>query len=530
MKSPPVQVPDSVARDNTEEFIAEYGGAPKLPGKAKIAHQGRAELLATRLAAACDGQPTAAVGRCRRSVPSDCLQDRPGHSLPLGAAPRGQPLRRAALRRALRARPPRGGDRAVGLARADPRGARADRPARATTPRRSSRAGLRRSCWRSARACPFRARRLGVAAGRRVADDRGPARHAELDFVHVHEPFAPSAASAALRHSHALNVGTLPRADRARALDPGGAARWSSCCSAASTGAPPASARPATWWRATSPATTGVIHPGADLVERPHARPTARSSTSSSRPRRSAARCGCSCARCGGCRRTLPLARDDLVARPRERARRLPAAAAPRPRALSPARRTARRRSTSRAPTSSWRPRAARRPRRSCCPARDGRRRGAGGVAAAALRGGARATASSGCCSSRATPTRWPGSSSGWSPSRSCCASSRGRIEQAHPELDWGRTADAFEELYAEIAARRHDTNGNPGLRKRLAERPLDRRRPAHAHRPLARLRDAGRHAARHGQGARASARSPSPTTTRSRARSRRASAPTGSR
>src|SRR5205807_9220066 len=36
MKSPPVQVPDSVARENTEKFIAEYGGAPKLPGAAKI--------------------------------------------------------------------------------------------------------------------------------------------------------------------------------------------------------------------------------------------------------------------------------------------------------------------------------------------------------------------------------------------------------------------------------------------------------------------------------------------------------------
>ncbi len=32
---------------------------------------------------------------------------------------------------------------------------------------------------------------------------------AELDFVHVHEPFAPSAASMALRHSRALNVGTF---------------------------------------------------------------------------------------------------------------------------------------------------------------------------------------------------------------------------------------------------------------------------------------------------------------------------------
>jgi hypothetical protein len=33
--------------------------------------------------------------------------------------------------------------------------------------------------------------------------------HARLDFVHVHEPFAPSAASAALRHSRTLNVGTF---------------------------------------------------------------------------------------------------------------------------------------------------------------------------------------------------------------------------------------------------------------------------------------------------------------------------------
>jgi hypothetical protein len=36
MKSPPVQVPDSIARDNTEAFIAEHGGAPKLPGKAEV--------------------------------------------------------------------------------------------------------------------------------------------------------------------------------------------------------------------------------------------------------------------------------------------------------------------------------------------------------------------------------------------------------------------------------------------------------------------------------------------------------------
>ena len=46
-----------------------------------------------------------------------------------------------------------------------------------------------------------------------------------------------------------------------------------------------------------------------------------------------------------------------------------------------------------------------------------------------------------------------------------------GRIERAHPELEWSGVADSFEELYAEIAARRHSTNGRPDLRKRLAER-----------------------------------------------------------
>ena len=33
--------------------------------------------------------------------------------------------------------------------------------------------------------------------------------HAAIDLLHVHEPFAPSASSAALRHSRALNVGTF---------------------------------------------------------------------------------------------------------------------------------------------------------------------------------------------------------------------------------------------------------------------------------------------------------------------------------
>ncbi len=36
MKSPPVQTPDSVARDRTKAFIERYGGAPKLPGVGRV--------------------------------------------------------------------------------------------------------------------------------------------------------------------------------------------------------------------------------------------------------------------------------------------------------------------------------------------------------------------------------------------------------------------------------------------------------------------------------------------------------------
>jgi myo-inositol-1-phosphate synthase len=39
MKSPPEQYPDPVARELTEQFIAEYGGAPKLPAEPKVAAQ-----------------------------------------------------------------------------------------------------------------------------------------------------------------------------------------------------------------------------------------------------------------------------------------------------------------------------------------------------------------------------------------------------------------------------------------------------------------------------------------------------------
>ena len=47
----------------------------------------------------------------------------------------------------------------------------------------------------------------------------------------------------------------------------------------------------------------------------------------------------------------------------------------------------------------------------------------------------------------------------------------QGRIAEARPELDWSRVADDFEELYREIAGRRHDPNGNAPLQRKLAKR-----------------------------------------------------------
>jgi hypothetical protein len=44
-------------------------------------------------------------------------------------------------------------------------------------------------------------------------------------------------------------------------------------------------------------------------------------------------------------------------------------------------------------------------------------------------------------------------------------------IAKVRPELDWSRVADDYEQLYERIAARRHDPDGRPQLRKRLESR-----------------------------------------------------------
>jgi hypothetical protein len=49
----------------------------------------------------------------------------------------------------------------------------------------------------------------------------------------------------------------------------------------------------------------------------------------------------------------------------------------------------------------------------------------------------------------------------------------RKRVCAIHDGLSWSRVADEFEALYGEIAGRRHDPSGKPAVRKRLASREL---------------------------------------------------------
>ena len=305
-------------------------------------------------------QTSPARPRMLPSVPSRALLYRAGHAVAMGAAPRGQPLRRAALRRALRARPPRGRGRALGLARARARGARDGRSGCARIPDAMFAEPGCASVLAVGQSLPFRrggSVSLPLDVSRTLEEllDR-----AELDFVHVHEPFAPSASSAALRHSRALNVGTLPLDHRALRLHPGGPQGRRAAVR------PPRRphrqlrrhARPG---RALLPRRLPRDPAGRRPAAPPRRRATGRR-RSCSPPRRSAAPCGCSCARCGGCRPTSTGApRSGCATRSSAPAvslsRRLRERVQPRR-----ARPTARRRSTWRARRSPWPPRPAPRP------------------------------------------------------------------------------------------------------------------------------------------------------------------------
>jgi glycosyltransferase involved in cell wall biosynthesis len=93
---------------------------------------------------------------------------------------------------------------------------------------------------------------------------------AELDFVHVHEPFAPSAASAALRHSRALNVGTF-HSTTERFVSTQVARRVVELLFGRLDGRTASFAATRDLMERYFPGDYRVILPGADLVPRPHA-------------------------------------------------------------------------------------------------------------------------------------------------------------------------------------------------------------------------------------------------------------------
>ena len=215
MKSPPVQVPGlgrARGHGGVHRQVRRRAEAAGRQGddQGRSRLRSRPGLTATTDAALPARRSPSWRARTLSSPRGRALLDRPGHALRLGAAPRGEPLRGAALRRAVPARAPGGGGRAVGLARADPRGPRARSSAWPTTPTRCSPTP---GCASGARGRPELPFRRGRARCRCRSTCRARSRscssRAELDFVHVHEPFAPSASSAALRHSRALNVGTF---------------------------------------------------------------------------------------------------------------------------------------------------------------------------------------------------------------------------------------------------------------------------------------------------------------------------------
>ena len=382
---------------------------------------------------------------------------------------------------------------------------------------------------RAARDAPealFDARRRGARARRRRAAAVQPPRPAPsppvdvgrtveevlgiapLDFVHVHEPFAPSTSSVALRHSRALNVGSF-HAPTERVLSTQVARRFVELFFGRLDARTAAFDATRELMEHSFPAAYRLLRPGAAAVDREQRAP-ARSG-----PLRIAF---CAQEERAALRLFLRALRrlpddvdwrgDRLLARPaRRRPARCAAACATASRSSPPTRRPRTRCSPT--PTSWSPPRSARRPR----PGLLVRALGAGAVPVAARLRAYEELLGDGDLGLRFEPgdvdvlagqlerlVARP---------RAAAPGSRDGVAARATGSRWDRVADEAEAIYAR--ARRAPPRPTRATRaaRAAAQAPADRRRPAHAHRPLARLRDAGRRAARRPRASAGSARSP---------------------
>jgi glycosyltransferase involved in cell wall biosynthesis len=291
---------------------------------------------------------------------------------------------------------------------------------------------------------------------------------ADLDFVHVHEPFAPSAASAALRHSHALNVGTF-HSPSERVVSTQVARRLVELLFGRLDGRTASFAATRDLVARYFPGDYRVINPGADLVERPE-RAEDREIVDivySAEEERASLRLFLR-----ALRRLSPALpwRATVWSRERGLQPTLPKAIRDRVRFTGPAEGSeaqvlagadvvvAASSGTAPAPQMLFRAMA-------------------GGAVPVASRlptyEEALAEGERGLLFELRDADTLAGQLERLVSDSSLRLGFHDRIHELRPELDWGRTADAYEELYAEVAARRKPLNGTIRLGQRLKDRPL---------------------------------------------------------
>jgi glycosyltransferase involved in cell wall biosynthesis len=291
---------------------------------------------------------------------------------------------------------------------------------------------------------------------------------AELDFVHVHEPFAPSAASAALRHSHSLNIGTF-HAPAERVVSTQVARRLVELLFGRLDGRTASFTATRDLVNRYFPGDYRVIHPGADVVERP-ARADDREIVDivySVEEERSALRLFLRALR------RLPPAlpwRATIWSRERGMQPALPRAIRDRVRFTGPANGTEAQALASADIVVAASSGAAPAPQLLF-------RAMAGGAVPVASRlptyEEALADGERGLLFEPRDAVTLAGQLERLVSDNALRVTYHDRVHALRPELDWSRTADAFEELYEEVAARRKPTGGAIAIAKRLKDRPL---------------------------------------------------------